>query len=138
MAKLTDKQKKRIIADRVNGMSFRRLAEKYDVSTRTIQRVLNGNEEVVQKATQKKEENTLDMLSFLDSRKAEAEDFVSLALKYLRDENKLSRTGIQAIATAMGIVIDKYLQNIPQTAQSNDLLKEIRDGITEGKQYVEP
>lgn len=137
MARLTDKQKKRIIADRVNGMSFRKLAEKYDVSTRTIQRVLNGNEEVVQKATQKKEENTLDMLAFLDSRKGEAEDFISMALKHLRDDKKLERTGIQAIATAMGIVIDKYIQNVPQTAKGNALLQEIRDGIAEGKQYVE-
>lgn len=137
MARLTDKQKKRIIADRVNGMTFRKLAEKYDVSLRTIQRVLDGNEEVVQRATQKKEENTLDMLAFLESCKGDAQAFIKLAMKHLQDDKKLERTGIQAIATAMGIVIDKYIQNVPQTAQGNALLQEIRDGIAEGKQYVE-
>lgn len=137
MAKLTDKQKKRIIADRVNGMSFRKLADKYHVSTTTIQKVLNGNKEVLQKITQKKEQNTLDMISFLDSRKGDAQDFLVLAMKYLQDEDKLKRTGVQAIATAMGIVIDKFIQNVPQTQQSNNLLQEIRDGIAEGRSNVE-
>ena len=137
MAKLTDKQKKRIIADRVNGMSFRKLAEKYHVSTTTIQKVLNNNKEVAQKITHKKEQNTLDMLSFLDAQKGEAQDFIKLAMKYLQDDKKLERTGVQAIATAMGIVIDKFIQNVPQTQQSNNLLQEIRDGIAEGRNYVE-
>lgn len=138
MAKLTDRQHKKMIARYAECQNLSQVAREFKVSKSTVKRHVDGDEETVQKVTQKKEENTLDMLAFLDSRKGEAEDFVALALKYLRDENKLSRTGIQAIATAMGIVIDKYLQNIPQAAQGNDLLKEIRDGITEGKQYVEP
>ena len=43
MAKLTDKQRKKIIAESVNGSSIRALAAKYGVSTTTIQRVLKSD-----------------------------------------------------------------------------------------------
>ena len=66
MAKhLTDKQKKKIIADRAENMSIRQLSQKYKVSTTTIQRVIKENPEVTQMITQKKNENTADILACL-------------------------------------------------------------------------
>lgn len=68
MAKLSDRQRKRIIAEYVEGgISQRKLAEKYQVSQKTISTILN-DEEVRQKVLDKKEENTKDMLSFLGDR----------------------------------------------------------------------
>lgn len=137
MAKLTDKQHKRMIARYAECQNYSQVAREFHVSEYTVRSHCKGDKKTSEKIEQKKEENTLDMLAFLDSRKGEAEDFISMALKHLRDDKKLERTGIQAIATAMGIVIDKYIQNVPQTAKGNALLQEIRDGIAEGKQYVE-
>ena len=57
MAKLTDKQRKKIIAESVNGSSIRALAAKYGVSTTTIQRVLKSDTTLTQKVAQKKAEN---------------------------------------------------------------------------------
>lgn len=72
MAKLTDRQRKRIIAEYVQGgISQRKLAEKYQVTQKTISTILK-DEEVRQKVLLKKEENTQDMLSFLDERKHSA------------------------------------------------------------------
>lgn len=72
MAKLTDRQRKRIITEYVEGgISQRKLAERYHVSQKTISTILK-DEEVRQKVSHKKEENTQDMLAFLDDRKQSA------------------------------------------------------------------
>lgn len=76
MAKLTDRQRKRVIAEYVDGgISQRKLAGKYGVSVSTISKILS-DEKVVQKCTLKKEENTQDMLTFLDSRKNAAMELI--------------------------------------------------------------
>lgn len=66
-ARLTDRQRKMIMADRAGEMSIRQLADKYHVSTTTIQRILKNNTVVAQMVTEKKKQNTLDMLAFMDS-----------------------------------------------------------------------
>lgn len=73
MAKLTDRQRKQIIAEYVGGgISQRELAERYHVTQKTISMILN-TEELRQKVSHKKEENTLSMLEYLDSRKDTAQ-----------------------------------------------------------------
>ena len=52
---LTDKQKKKIIADRADGLSLRQLAAKYGTSTTTIHRVIGSDPETERKVTAKKE-----------------------------------------------------------------------------------
>lgn len=106
--KLTDKQKKQIIADRVNGKSIRQLAKSYGVSTTTIQKTLKCDPEVTQKVTQKKEQNTLDMLAYMESRKQQAQDIVDAYLSQLADPEKMEKATVSQIATAMGIVVDKF------------------------------
>lgn len=54
MAKLTDKQRKKIIADRADGATLRALARKYHVSDTTIRRTLHNNPEVAEKVARKK------------------------------------------------------------------------------------
>ena len=114
MSKLSDKQKKKIIADRVNGMTFKALSLKYHVSTTTIQRVLKEDPQLTKKVIQKKEQNELDMLAYLDSRSASAQEFIDMALAAIKDPTKLDKASVQTIATAMGIVIDKFLQTKPK------------------------
>lgn len=76
MAKLTDRQRKRIIAEYVEGgISQRKLAEKYQVTQKTISTILK-DEEVRQKVLDKKEQNTKDMLSFLDERVHSAQTLI--------------------------------------------------------------
>lgn len=81
MAKLTDHQRKRIIAEYVEGgISQRKLAEKYHVTQTAISKILK-DEESVQKLSHKKEENTKDMLSFLEDRAQSAQDLIDKLLK---------------------------------------------------------
>lgn len=58
MAKLTDKQRKKIIAEYVEGgTSQRKLAEKYHVSPYLIRSILNGDKNLAQKSRIKRGEH---------------------------------------------------------------------------------
>ncbi len=128
MAKLTDKQQKRIIAESVSGASIRALAAKYGVSTTTIQRVLKSDTELTQKIAQKKAENTQSVLAFMDSKKQTVCDLIDKLLAAMGDEGKIAATPLNQLATAMGIVIDKYTAGeTPKTADTaaNNLFEAI-------------
>lgn len=128
MAKLTDKQRKRIIAESVSGASIRALAAKYGVSTTTIQRVLKSDTELTQKVIQKKAENTQSVLAFMDSKKQTVCDLIDKLLAAMGDEDKIAATPLNQLATAMGIVIDKYTAGeTPKTADTaaNNLFEAI-------------
>lgn len=111
MAKLTDKQRKKMIADRVNGMSIRALAEKYGVSTSTVQSTIKRDKKATQKITQKKEQNTAEVLAYMDSKKKDVCDLIDALLKEMRDGEKIKATPLNQLATTMGIVIDKFTAN---------------------------
>nr|DAI55239.1 MAG TPA: ECF sigma factor [Caudoviricetes sp.]DAT92143.1 MAG TPA: ECF sigma factor [Caudoviricetes sp.] len=82
MAKLTDRQRKQIIAEYVEGdgkVSQQKLADKYHVSRQAISTILN-TEKSCEKLRNKKEENTLSMLEYLDSRKQTAQELMEKIL----------------------------------------------------------
>ena len=86
-----------------------------------------------QKAQQKKKQNTLDMLAFMDSRKEKMQEAIDLHLNALTDPEKIDDAGLSQIATSFGIIVDKATKN---TASGNDslnkldgLLKEFKDAV---------
>ena len=71
MAKLTDRQRKRIVAEYIEGdgrVSQQKLAEKYHVSRQAISSILR-DEKSCEKLQAKKEENTRSMLEYPQSLK---------------------------------------------------------------------
>lgn len=128
MAKLTDKQRKKIVAESVSGSSMTALAKKYGVSTATIHRVVHGDEKLKEKVEQKKAENTQSVLAFMDSKKQTVCDLIDKLLAAMSDEDKIAATPLNQLATAMGIVIDKYTAGeVPKTADTaaNNLFEAI-------------
>lgn len=128
-AHLTDKQKKAMIADKASGMSFRKVAEKYGVSVYAVQLAVKNDPLFTQKITEKKEANTLDMLEFLNLQKGQAQETVKNILEAINDPDKLARTNPRDLATALGIIIDKFLNNTPQRAaavQDDGFLKALK------------
>lgn len=80
MAKLSDRQRKQIIAEYTTGATSQRaLAERYHVSQKTISKILSS-EEVRQKVSYKKEENTRSMFEFLDEQKGKAQSLMQKLL----------------------------------------------------------
>lgn len=128
--RLTDKQRKQIIADRVNGLSFRQIAAKYGVSTKTVQRTIQNQPQVLQKATEKKEQNTLDMLSYMDTQKGKAQELLNNIILALNNPEKLAKANVRDLATAYGIIADKYIQLMPKdNAEAFAKLDELIEGI---------
>lgn len=110
-ARLTDKQKKKIIADYVESGSYRATAKKFGVSAMTVRSVCTDNPETVQKCAQKREQNTAEILDYMDSRKEQAKMVLDAYIKALKDPGKIEAAKLSEIATAMGIVIDKFINN---------------------------
>ena len=107
-ARLTDKQKKRIIADYIERGSYNAVAKKHHVSDTTVKRVVSADSETKRKAEHKKAENTADVLAHMERQKDKVCGVLDKYLDAMQDEGKIGRANLLQLATAMGILIDKY------------------------------
>jgi transposase-like protein len=126
-ARLTDMQKKQIVADYVEIGSYNAVAKMHGVSDKTVKSIVESNSEFARISEQKKEQNTQDMLAFMDSRKERAQEVVDTLLSALMDPVKIEAASLNQIATSLGIVVDKFTKN---TASGNDSLSKL-DGLLE-------
>lgn len=137
MAKLTDKQRKTIIAERAVGSSTRQLARKYGVSETTIRRTLKSDPEMAQKVAQKKAEHTASILAFMDSKKTDVCTLVEKILAAMGSEDKLAEATLNQLATAMGIVIDKFTaqEQREPTRTDTGFLRRCRSSLLPGTSW---
>ena len=131
LPKLTDKQKKKIIADYVDNGNYSETARINGVNKSTVQRLISKNQEVQQKAQEKKEENTQDMLQYLESKKEDKKRVIELCFKALED--KLASpdmfTSIRDIAMVYGIIVDKELK-IKEIEATKNNVEDINKNIS--------
>lgn len=106
-ARLTDKQKKRIIADYVELGSYNAVAKKHGVSDKTVRKVVLGNPASSEKFERKKDKNTLDMLAYMESRKKKTQDTLDILLEAMSDPEKLAKASLVQLGTVYGILVDK-------------------------------
>ena len=110
--KLTDKQKKKIIADYIDNNNYSETARMNNISETSVRRIVKGNEGITEKVEQKKEENTQDMFKYIETKNKEKKKIIDLCFKALND--KLEKTDIftnvKDIITVYGILIDKELK----------------------------
>ena len=132
-ARLTDKQKKKIIADYLAVESYNAVAKMNGVSKDTVKRIVQGCDDFAQKAQQKKEQNTQDMLAFMDSRKEKMQEAIDLHLAALTNPEKIEGAALSQIATSFGIIVDKATRNTASSIDSlhklDNLLKEFKDAV---------
>lgn len=103
--RLTDKQKKRIISDYVNIGSYNTVGKMHGISATTVKNVVLKNSETVELCEQKKKQNTMDMLEFLETRKQKTQDIIDKLLDCMPD--KIPRASLVQIVTAYGVLVDK-------------------------------
>lgn len=108
-ARLTDKQKKKIIADYVQLGSYNAVAKKHKVADSTVKRIVLSDPEMQTKAEQKKEENTADVLAYMESQKQLVCEIIGKGLNALNDPQKLAKANPAQITTALGTLIDKWV-----------------------------
>ena len=107
--RLTDKQKKKIIADYVQLQNYTKTAKLNGVSDTTVKRLIStAPSEMLKKVEQKKEQNTLEMLDYMDSKKERVQEIIDVYLGVLTDPEKLEGATLQQITTALGTLIDKW------------------------------
>ena len=129
MSKLTDKQKKKIIADYVETQNYSEVARMNNVSVNTVKNTVLADEETANKCNQKKEENTKDILEYMDSITEKQKNIIDLSLEAL--ETKLQNpdmfTNVKDIATVYGVIFDKALKYKEMKIRQAELKKTRND-----------
>ena len=121
-ARLTDKQKKKLIADYIELGSFNAAAKRTGVSHHTVKRAVTGAPETAEIIQKKKEENTADILAYMESRRGVVCEIIEKGLCVLNEPGKLAEATPSQITTALGTLIDKFImaQNQSEGAQNDD------------------
>lgn len=78
------------------------------VSATTVKNLVRANADIVEKCEKKKEENTADVLAYMDKHKDMVCSFIGKGLEMLNDPEKLAAANLSQITTAIGTLIDKW------------------------------
>lgn len=112
MARLTDKQKKEIIAYYVECQNYSETGRKFNVDEKTVRNVVKNDKEFPKLSEQKNKENTQEVLEAMRERsqiKIKLLDKIFEAMDG-KLENIDMFTNIKDLATAYGIIMDKELK----------------------------
>lgn len=123
-ARLTDRQKKKILADYVQTNNYCATAKINGVSATTVKNIARANADIVEKCEQKKEENTADVMEYMESQKKVVCEIIGKGLAALNDPEKLAEATPSQITTALGTLIDKWAMMQEKTGGNSD------DGVT--------
>ena len=130
MAKrLTDRKKKKIVADYLELESYNAVAKLNSVSDSTVKRVVAESGEIKKKLEQKKEQNTKDILEYMDTKKDAVCLIIDRYLKALLDEDKIEKATTSQLTTALGTLIDKFTMQggRPEQMADDPLTKALKE-----------
>ena len=129
-ARLTDKQKKKIVADYVELGSYNATAKRNGVSNHTVKHVVLEVPEMSDKIQQKKEENTADIMAYMEKQRGVVCEIIGKGLEALNSPEKLAEATPAQITTALGTLIDKWtaISGGPaDTAKEDGLSQSLRE-----------
>ena len=131
MAKLTDKQKKKIIADYVETQNYSETARRNNVADNTVRAVVNDNKNVAKILEQKKQENTQSTIEYMQTQHESKKRILDKILKAIEEkaDNIDMFTNIKDLATAYGIILDKELKalELNKKNDNNEDLEKVKD-----------
>lgn len=108
MAKLTDRQVKKMIAYYVDCENYSATARKFGVSEATVRRRVKEDRQTTEKVEQEKKENIRSILQHMAEQRGKVEGTIDRLLDALSDPEKIKKASLRDIATSLGILIDKY------------------------------
>ena len=114
-----------IVAHWVASGSQAETARAFGISSKSVGRVLASRPELVAAAQAKKDIEAATMEEYLEQSRAQAQAFIGKALKALADEEKISKATLVQLATAIGIIIDKW------GTSKLDAAPQVRGGVIE-------
>lgn len=106
-ARLTDRQKKKIVADYLENQSYSATARLNGVTHQTVKRVVQDSPDFSENLRRKKQENTADILAYMESKRKMVCDIIELGLSVLPEKIEQARTATE-VTTALGTLIDKF------------------------------
>lgn len=107
-ARLTDRQKKKIVADYLETESYNATAKKNGVCGQTVRRVVEESQGITENLKRKKEQNTTDILAYMESKRDIVCEILGKGLDALNSPDKLAEATPAQITTALGTLIDKW------------------------------
>ena len=107
-ARLTDKRKKKIVADYLELGSYNAAAKLNGVCGQTVRRIVEESPDFSENLKQKKAENTADVLAYMESKRGIVCEIIGKGLSALNDPGKLADATPAQITTAIGTLIDKW------------------------------
>ena len=127
MAKLTDKQKKKIIADYVENQNYSETARMNNISDKTVKRIIDAEKDVVEKVGQKKMENTQTTIEYMQTQHETKKRILDKILKAIEEktDNIDIFTNVKDLATAYGIILDKELKVLELQHGKSEMEKEL-------------
>lgn len=117
-ARLTDRQKKKIVADYLELGSYNATAKSNGVSDTTVKRIIVESGEITEKLEQKKAENTADILAYMESKRNAVCDIIEVGLAVLPDKIQTAKSASE-VTTALGTLIDKFTALYPGRPKDN-------------------
>lgn len=127
MAKLTDRERKRIVAEYIEIGSYSAVAKIHGVTRTTVARIVSEADPTVkQKIQQKKEQNTQDVLAYMETQKKLVCQIIGEGLSALAEPEKLRSATPSQITTAIGTLIDKWAM-LPNQGKTDDRVQVIID-----------
>lgn len=107
-ARLTEEQKKMVVADYIELRSYNAVAKMHGISDKTVKSIVEADSEFTKKTEQKKEENENSILKHMEAQKGVVNEIISKGLSVLNDPKKLAEATPSQITTAIGTLIDKF------------------------------
>lgn len=109
--KLTDLEKKKIIADYLENQNYSLTAKINNTTVDTVRRLMRNNESV-KNLREKKEENTQSVIEYMQTQHETKKRILDKILKAIeiKVEDIDELNSIKELATAYGIILDKELK----------------------------
>lgn len=122
------------------------VAKAFGVSVSTVRRHCHGDTETVKIVQQKKAENTTAVLDYMNGQKNQVCCLLDRIIQAMDDPTKMARSSLPQLATALGILVDKYTANETNASgaeASNNLFEVIQQSTqkelnTDGISEIEP
>lgn len=124
-ARITDRKKKKIVADYLELGSYNAVAKLNGVCGQTVRRIVEESPNFTENLKQKKAENTADVLAYMESKRGIVCEIIDKGLAALNDPEKLAAATPAQITTALGTLIDKW--NAVEKDKPGDEVKVIID-----------
>ncbi len=106
-ARLTDKQKKKIVVDYLETQSYSATARLNGVTHQTVKRIVQESPDFSEKLQQKKDMDTADIIAYMESKRDAVYNIIEIGLRILPEKIETAKSATE-VTTALGTLIDKW------------------------------